>query len=578
MAQLLSNLPVGAKVKFGKYSVNGETAQDIIWLVVAKNHSSTPAYPINSVTLLTEKIIDIRPLDAKEPNNTDVNSVQRAAYGNNRYALSNLDQWLNKDSGAGMWYSAQHSLDQAPTGDTVVLGGTAYATRPGFLNAFTDFEKNAILATNIRVAKSYLDGGGYEDIYRKVFLPSMSESGGALTNGVVDGAKWSYFNTYSPVAYLTRQALDYSPYSTKHTSTWAWWLRTPVPDSVHETYYIGAGGMNGEDSVYRGSFGVRPALNLSYTRSVSDTTDSDGCYTMVWNATPTVPPTLTPPPNIYGGKSNPISWGFAHDPDGDEITYQLECSLNGGAYTVIYSGASTIYAHLVPFGTTSVSYKVKAIDPSGASSDYIISDTKTVINNNAPVISGKDEVLGTFADGLRISYSITDADNDLVTITESIDGVPIRTLGPIGPGTERPITIAGDAWLLLSNGIHTLTISATDGIDTAVRTYTFSKLVSNISITNSTPWAASTMPTRIMLVITRCIPLWSSFTVQVCNNGYDSSPTWEDCTDAVKSGMVHVFTNTTKTASDWGVRFKVLVEREGGTGPCYISAIGGNFE
>ena len=44
MAQALSNLPIGAKVKFGKYSVNGEAAQSIIWLVVAKNHSSTPAY------------------------------------------------------------------------------------------------------------------------------------------------------------------------------------------------------------------------------------------------------------------------------------------------------------------------------------------------------------------------------------------------------------------------------------------------------------------------------------------------------------------------------------------------------
>ena len=48
MAQLLSNLPIGSKVKFGKYSVNGEPAEPITWLIVAKNHTCTPAYPAAS--------------------------------------------------------------------------------------------------------------------------------------------------------------------------------------------------------------------------------------------------------------------------------------------------------------------------------------------------------------------------------------------------------------------------------------------------------------------------------------------------------------------------------------------------
>lgn len=577
MAQLLKNLPIGAKVKFGKYSVNGESAQSIVWVIAAQNHSSTPAYPSNSTTLLTEKIIDIRPLDAAEPNNTDVDSVQRSIYGNNRYSLSNLDQWLNKDSGAGLWYSAQHSLDQAPTGNTVVLNGTGYATRPGFLNAFSEFEKNAIQTTTIRVAKSYVDGGGYEDIPRKVFLPSMSERGGKLDNGVEEGNKWSYFDTYSPVAYLTQQAIDFSPYSSKHNDTWAWWLRTPNPQSVYETYHIGAGGMFGDEAVYWGNFGVRPALNVLSTQVVSDITDSDGCYTFIWNTAPSVPPTLTPPSNIYGGKLNSISWGFALDPDGDSLTYQLECSMNGGAYTVIYNGTSTIYTHLVPYGTTSVTYKVKAIDSSGASSDYIISDTKTVINNHAPVISGTDTDFGVQEGVFWGTYTITDADKDTVVVTEALDGVPMRSF-VADLGSEKLYSVDGTNWLTLPNGIHTLTISATDGIDTTIRTYTFTKLVNQLSIQNSTPWAASTMPTRIMLVVTRNIPSGATFKVLVCNNGYDSSPTWEDCTNAVKSGMVHVFTNTTKTASDWGVRFWVSVSRENARGACYVSAIGGNFE
>ena len=52
MAQFLSNLPVGALIKFGKHKVGSEEAQPIIWIVADKNHSG---YPANSVTLITQK-------------------------------------------------------------------------------------------------------------------------------------------------------------------------------------------------------------------------------------------------------------------------------------------------------------------------------------------------------------------------------------------------------------------------------------------------------------------------------------------------------------------------------------------
>jgi hypothetical protein len=291
---------------------------------------------------------------------------------------------------------------------------------------------------------------------------------------------------------------------------------------------------------------------------------------------PTPPATINVP-TIHGGKSNAISWGKSTDYDGDALTYVLECSVNGGAYEQIYSGASTTYAHLVPFGTTSVAYRVKATDPLGDSSAYTTSATKTVVNNNAPVISGTDANLGIKSEGFTGTYTITDANSDAVTVTESIDGVQIRSLVAI-LGQAITYGVTENTWLALPNGSHTLTIRATDGIDSAVRTYTFTKLVESFTIRNSAPWVSSTMPSRIMLVITRNIPSTATFKVEVCNNGYDASPTWEDCTDAVKSGLVHVFANTTKTATNWGVVIRVTVERNGATGACYVSAIGGNFE
>jgi hypothetical protein len=436
------------------------------------------------------------------------------------------------------------------------------------------------LDTTIRVAKATVDGGGYEDISRKVYIPSTTETGIDVNNGIAEGTEWEWFINHIRACKITLQAYNNTPMDNSRPTSASvnrgWWTRTPKSDTPERVYAFANDGNITHTPAYGGTFGLRPALNISADVRVSDTVDSDGCYTIIPNAAPTSPSTLDVP-TVYGGKTNSISWSPVIDPDGDVVTYQLECSVNGGAYTQIYSGASTSYAHLVPFGTTSVAYRVKATDPSGESSAYKTSATVTVINNNAPVISGSDSNLGVKSSGFTGTYTVTDANKNTVTVTEAIDGVQIRSLvATLGQAITYGVT--ENTWLALPNGSHTLTIRATDGIDTSVRTYVFTKLVDTLKIQNATPWAASTMPSRIMLVVTRNIPSAATFKVEVCNNGNDASPTWEDATDAVMSGLVHVFVNKSKTAANWGVLVRVTVARNGATGACYVSAIGGNFE
>ncbi len=576
MVQLLSNLPVGSKVKFGKYSVNGEPAQALIWLVVAQNHSTTPAYPENTATLLTEKIIDARCFDAKEPNNID---AARKQYGNNLYSTSNIDQWLNKDNAAGEWFVAQHSSDTPPD-EVGTTANTPYVSRPGFLNAFTDAEKNAIQTSTIKVVKADGQGADYENISRKVFLPSSTEVGLAAENGYSEGEMWAYFSVATRIAYFSTQAFNNTTSirkSTEITEAWHWWLRTPnheYPAIVHTVNDVGT--LSGAEAL-TGMYGVRPALNISSSVLVTDTVDADGCYVVTFNTAPSTP-SIFNIPTIYGGKSNAISWSNSTDLQGDVITYQLECSYDGNDWEQIYSGISTVYAHEVPFGTTTVAYRVKAADPLGTDSAYITSDTRTVINNNAPEMPGMEDTnLGVCSSGFTMPYIVEDADGDTVTVTESIDGVRIRSFVAT-LGQRNFCEITDNHWLVLPNGSHTLTISATDGIDTTTKTFVFTKLVDSFSIQNSTPWGSGTRASRIILVITRNIPSTSRFKVEVCNNGYDSNPTWEDATDAVVSGLAHVFTNERKTATNWGVLVRVTVERNGAAGACYVSAIGGNFE
>ena len=576
MSQKLSNLPTGAKVKFGKFQVNTETAQSIIWTIVAKNHSG---YPTNAITLHAAEILDLRCFDAKEPSNSN---SDRQNYGNNRYSLSNLDQWLNKNAAANAWYSATHTTDQSPNSSSVVYANTQYANRPGFLNGFTTDEINAILSTTIRVVKPSVDGGSYEDIQRKVFLPSTTEVGLSNENSIAEGSAWGYYTSNSArIGYVTQQCFSNTPSSSKPSSkatAWYWWLRTPYYSYALRARRVYSDGSLDYFDAYYGYIGVRPALNLSSSLLVSDSTDSDGCYTFVWNQAPTKPSSINVPTSIYGGKSATISWGASTDPDGNLSGYILQRKVGTGSWTQIFKGNALSYTDSITYGWTTVQYRVCAYDSASAQSDWQTSASRTVINNQAPVISGSDGNLGTKTAGFSQTYTVSDADGDTVTVAETIDGNSLRTY-TVTLGATNTFAVTGETWLKQSNGTHTMKITATDSFgNSSVRTYTFTKSVSGFTIQNSEPYDSDTRPTRIKITVTRSISAESTFKVYVCNNGYDASPTWEDATTSVTGGLVHVFENETKTGAAWGVLIKVEVARGDGEGACYVSQIGGNFE
>lgn len=377
MSQALTNLAVGSKVKFGKYQVNTEEAQPIIWTIVAKNHVSTPAYPSNSVTLHAAEILDLRCFDAEEPSNSN---SDRQKYGNNRYSVSNLDQWLNKDAAGGAWYSAAHSADHSPNTTAGTGGyGTQYATRPGFLNGFTDDEKAAILSTTIRVVNPSTDGDSYEDVVRKVFLPSTTEVGLANENSIAEGAAWGYYtNNTARFGYVTQQCFSNTPSSSKPSSkaaAWYWWLRTPHHSFANIARSVNSDGSLGGNNAYRGNYGVRPALNLSSSLLVSDSTDADGCYTVVFagTITPPAPATITVSSAITAGDSIAVSWGAVSGAD----SYTLERSANGGGFTQIYSGTATSYTDTALATWSKVQYRVASVKDN-VSSDWTTSVERTV--------------------------------------------------------------------------------------------------------------------------------------------------------------------------------------------------------
>lgn len=538
-----------------------------------KNHAG---YPSNSVTLVTNQIIKMLCFDATEPSN---GNSDRRGYGNNRYIYSNLRQWLNSPAAAGQWYTAQHSADQTPDSSHVWNGVNPYSGLAGFLNAFTANERAALLNTTITVGKSSTDGGGTETCTDKIFPLSCTEV--ALSGDHVCGSKLAIFSdNNSRIATVTASCVANSNYSSNPGSgaAWYYWLRDAYAGSAGDARRVSTDGTLNWNGACYGSDGLRPACNLSSDLLISDSVDSDGCYTVIYNQAPTAPSSITVPSEVLGGENLSISWAASTDPDGNLSGYVLERKVGSGTWAQIYKGSSRSYTDAITYGWTSVQYRVKAYDTAGAESAYTTSAVRTVTNNRPPVISGSDTDLGSFTTTPpSYEYTVTDADGHQVTVVEKLDTTTLRTYtATLGDTNELEIT--ADQWLKLLNGDHTLTITATDAKnESTVRTLSFDKAMHSVEFEQTVAMAADDMPTKALVNIQGSFPTGSTLQVWICNNGNDAEPTWEDITTKALTSQKHFFTNQTKTAASWGVKIKVKLLRGSAEGDCYIQSVGGNF-
>ena len=404
-----------------------------------------------------------------------------------------------------------------------------------------------------------------------------------MTGDVTCGSKLALFtDDASRQAKPTAEAVSKSEYtstSLNANSPWYYWLCDAYASGSCRVRNVGSSGAMGWHYAYSGHGGVRPLCNLLSSILVSDSPDSDGAYTIIWNRAPSTPPSLTVPTTVRGGQSLTVTWGTSTDADGNLSGYVLERQYNGGTWTQLYKGINKTYTDTITQGWESVAYRVKAYDSAGAESAYSTSPTRTVVNNTPPTISGNNSDLGTKTGAFNQAYTVTDPDSgQTLSVTEKIDSTAKRTYTATS-GQSYSFNVTAAEWVKLANGSHTLTITAADNVGgTATRTYTFAKNETEIEMTLATPLSSDDAVTKAIMSVTRQIPAGATFTVEVCNNAFDTSPTWEDVTQAVTSGNKFFLNNTTKTAAQWGFNLRIKVKRNGATGDCYIVSAGGNFE
>ena len=104
-------------------------------------------------------------------------------------------------------------------------------------------------------------------IYRRGFAISCTEAG--VSGWQTEGKAFSYFSDNAKrSAYLDETA-----------TAVGWGLRSPYSGANYAYYISTDGSVDGYD-VFSAYFAPRPAFNLKSSIVVSDSTDSDGCYTV----------------------------------------------------------------------------------------------------------------------------------------------------------------------------------------------------------------------------------------------------------------------------------------------------------
>lgn len=270
MSRKISELPCGAKIRFGAYCVGNEGTHKVRWIKTSTNDTA----------FITEFIEDFRAFDAKEPQNPNDN---RREYGNNRYSVSNIDQFLN--SSGDTWYQKRHEHDEPPT-ENRIYDNTPYENHPGFLAFFDEWELDAILDTEVTVALPRCDDAEHEHevITRKVFLPSLTNLFGRSVRNTNEGEYWEYFrNTGNTAAQPTREAIDNTTLNDnpEYGNNWYYLLRSPGAGGACGVGYVDRDGDDSYCYAFRGILGVRPALRINPEILVSDEPDDAGYYEII---------------------------------------------------------------------------------------------------------------------------------------------------------------------------------------------------------------------------------------------------------------------------------------------------------
>ncbi len=178
----------------------------------------------------------------------DINSIQRAAYGNNNYAQSNIRQYLNSDAAAGSVYTSQHKFDQFPSW---------WNSTPGFMAKLPQEFLDIVCPIDIATVTNNVFEIGYTTnssytLHDKFWLPSRFQIFGTTEGSDLSETQWNYYNGATDVDRIMRNAGGSAVYQ---------WLRSPSVGYAHYPRVVTTSGvLIGNGAHY--AFAVAPACRI----------------------------------------------------------------------------------------------------------------------------------------------------------------------------------------------------------------------------------------------------------------------------------------------------------------------------
>ena len=126
---------------------------------------------------------------ASDSRSGNLNALQEIGWGYNNYKASAIRQYLNGSAAAGSWWTPQDGWDIAPTELT---------TKAAFLGGFDDDFLAAIKPVKVSQAQNTkTDDGTTQDMYDRVFLPSLQEMHFSPQVTDAEGVDWEYWKRVS---------------------------------------------------------------------------------------------------------------------------------------------------------------------------------------------------------------------------------------------------------------------------------------------------------------------------------------------------------------------------------------------
>ncbi|WP_027624384.1 Ig-like domain-containing protein [Clostridium lundense] len=286
-----------------------------------------------------------------------------------------------------------------------------------------------------------------------------------------------------------------------------------------------------------------------------------------------MPPIISGKDSNIGNKYSPFDIKYSIN-DTDDTSFTVMEMIDGINLKTFTANKNTEYKCTIPdkifYSLTDGQHtiKIEVEDSAGNKATRMCAFNKIYI---APVISGKNEDIGLKNSSFGVKYTMT-CDNpeaNTFTVEERLDDLILRKFDVV-KNIEYTVAVQDSTFYKLENGQHTITIKVHDKGNIVIRQYTFTKNEKSIQIQLSKVIDIDRQGKSILIT-----PEWNGIDgneikVEVTNNAYDLVPTWEEATNAVKSGKEYVFENNIKTADKWGINIRFLINKISNTGVILI--------